>query len=291
MTPTLAILGGSGLYGLAENEPQRSIAASTPYGAPSGNIQELELSGSRVLFLARHGAGHRLAAHEVNYRANVFALKALGATHLLSVSAVGSLRLDFEPGHIVTVDQYIDNTKRRASTFFEGQGVVVHASLADPVDASFSQLLCRVARELDATVHDAGTYLCIEGPQFSTRAESKLYRALGADVIGMTNLPEARLAREAELAYASLCFVTDYDAWHESELPVQVENVLQQLHQNAALARRILARLIERSSQLPHSAAARALDQSLLTAPAQISADVRLRLAPLLERVLRARGG
>lgn len=291
MSQTLAILGGSGLYGLDDGEPHRLLQVQTPYGEPSGSVQELSFAGLRLLFLARHGAGHRLAAHEVNYRANVFALKSLGATHLLGISAVGSLRSDFEPGHVVAVDQYLDQTKRRASTFFEGQGVVVHASLADPVDAGLSRFLCRVCREVGATVHESGTYLCIDGPQFSTRAESKLYRSMGAHVIGMTNLPEARLAREAELAYASLCFVTDYDAWHETEQPVQVETVLGQLRSNADLARRILVRLLTDAAPLPENSAARTLDQSLLTAPQLISRETRLRLAPLLDRVLQARGG
>lgn len=291
MSRTIGILGGSGLYALDGPSFVRELTVTTPFGAPSDVIVEAELSGTRVLFLARHGRGHRLAAHEVNYRANVFALKQLGATHLLSASAVGSLQQHIRPGDVVVVNQYIDQTRRRAASFFEGRGVVVHVSLADPVDADLHAGVCQAAERAGARVHGAGTYVCIEGPQFSTRAESRLFKGFGADVIGMTNMPEARLAREAELAYASLCLVTDYDAWHHSEAPVQVSAVLEQVRANAELASRTLIELLERAGSLASDGpASKTLDMALLTAPAQIAPEVRRELAPLLERVLAARG-
>ena len=286
----LGILGGSGLYEMPGLEDARERVVQTPFGAPSAPIVEARLGGRRLLFLPRHGRSHHLAAHEVNYRANVYALKAAGAAQVLSVSAVGSLRLALAPGHVVLVDQYIDRTRHRPSTFFEGVGVVVHASLADPVDGSLRAALGAAAHAAGATVHERGTYVCIDGPQFSTRAESRLFQPLGCDVVGMTNLPEARLAREAELPYASLCLVTDYDCWHEAEKPVEVATVLAQLRANATLATEIVRRLVPHLPEASASAAARALDAALLTPVEAISQQARERLGVLLDRVLAGAG-
>lgn len=286
---TLGVLGGSGLYALNELREIARHTLDTPFGAPSGEIVEAELDGARLLFLPRHGKDHALAAHEVNYRANVYALKALGAGQLLGVSAVGSLRADMAPGHVVLVDQFIDRTRARASTFFEGHGVVAHTGFADPVDPALRAVLAELARAAGAVVHTAGTYVCIDGPQFSSRAESALHRQWGADVVGMTNLPEARLAREAELPYASLCVVTDFDVWHQSEAPVSVSRVLAQVHANAALGARIVRDLLRCLPDPSLSESARALDDALLTPPQRISAAARTAYGVLLERVLRAR--
>ncbi len=286
---TLGVIGGSGLYGMAGLREVRRLTVDTPFGPPSDQLVEAELDGVRILFLPRHGSGHRLAAHEVNYRANVYALKAAGADQLLGVSAVGSLRQEIAPGDVVLVDQFVDRTRNRPSTFFEGCGVVAHAGFADPVDPALRHALAEAARGAGATVHARGTYVCIDGPQFSTRAESALHRQWGADVVGMTNLPEARLAREAELPYASLCLATDYDVWHATEAPVEVARVMAQVQANAALAADIVRSVLR---QLPDAAAsptARALDSALLTSPAQIDAAARARLGVLLDRVLRAR--
>lgn len=285
---TLAILGGSGVYALDGLTDVRELPTPTPFGDPADVLVEGWLGPLRLLFLPRHGRGHRIPAHAVNYRANVFALKARGATQLLSLSAVGSLQEAIAPGDVIVVDQYIDHTKRRVGTFFES-GLVVHASLADPVDAALANAVAQAAEAEGARVHRGGTYVCIDGPQFSTRAESHLYRSWGADVIGMTNLPEARLAREAELPYASLCVVTDYDCWHPAEAPVQVSAVLDQLRRNAALSKRIVQRLaqcVPPSASSPHS---RTLDNALLTPASALDPATREQLAPLLERVLAAR--
>ena len=292
MTPRcLGVLGGSGLYGLEELTSFRELATpETPFGAASGVVSEGHLVGVRLLFLPRHGAGHRVGAHEVNYRANVYALKAAGAEQLLSISAVGSLRESIVPGDVVLVDQYVDLTRQRPSTFFEGCGVVAHVSLAQPTDAALRLALLGAAGEAGAKAHHPGKYVCIEGPQFSTRAESELYRSWQLDVIGMTNMPEARLAREAELPYASLCLVTDFDCWHHSEAPVEVATVIEQLHRNAALATRVLSRLVPQLPDPTKSPASRALDTGLLTAPAQISAAARSRLGVLLARRLEQAG-
>lgn len=286
---TLGVIGGSGLYAMGELREVARHSIDTPFGAPSAELVEAELDGARLLFLPRHGTDHALAAHEVNYRANVYAMKALGAGQLLGVSAVGSLRADMAPGDVVLVDQFIDRTRARASTYFEGHGVVAHTGFADPVDAALRDAVADVARIAGATVHNAGTYVCIDGPQFSSRAESALHRQWGADVVGMTNLPEARLAREAELPYASLCLVTDFDVWHQTEAPVAVRQVLAQVQANAFLAARIVRDLLRCLPDPSRSEAAYALDDALLTPPSRISAAARNVYGVLLERVLRAR--
>src|SRR3984957_1760602 len=242
---TLAVIGGSGLYeidGLTHVEERR---VETPFGPPSDAIVSGTLGDTRLLFLPRHGRGHRIAPHAINYRANICALKQLGATHLVTVSAVGSMKENIEPGDLVVADQFIDLTKRRASTFFD-EGLVAHVSFADPVCVELAGALGdAAARAMKATdsphhVHRPGTYVCIEGPQFSTRAESLLYRSWGVDVIGMTAMPEAKLAREAELPYAVLALATDYDCWHDTEPAVDVAGVLAVVRRNVAAAARAI---------------------------------------------------
>ncbi len=283
---TLAVLGGSGLYTMPGLEDVREQRVVTPFGEPSDAIVSARLGEARLLFLPRHGRDHRIAAHEVNYRANIYALKLLGATHVLSVSAVGSLREDIAPGDVVLVDQYVDRTQGRKKTFFEGCGVVVHAGFADPVDARLRGVALEAAGRVGARTHDGGTYLCIDGPQFSTRAESRLHRAWGLDVIGMTNLPEARLAREAELPYASLCMVTDYDVWHATEAPVEVARVIALLRGNAELAARIVRAIAGCGFDPSSSPATHALDTALLTPLRAIDAAAKVQLGILLARVL-----
>ena len=235
------------------------------------------LGGTELLFLPRHGRGHVYPPHLVNYRANVCALKRLGATHLVSLSAVGSMREDIAPGHVVLVDQYIDLTRQRSNTFFE-DGIAAHVSMADPVCPMLASAAASAARRAGATVHERGTYVCIDGPQFSTRAESLLYRSWGVSVIGMTAMPEAKLAREAELPYATVAFATDYDCWHHEEEAVSVEAVIAVLRKNADLAKRIV---VELSGALPNpddSPATGALKYALITAKNQITREARTRL-------------
>lgn len=281
MRSILGVIGGSGNYdlpGLCEVTEQK---VETPYGAPSDIIVSGRLGDTTMLFLPRHGRGHRLAPHRVNYRANICALKMLGATQVVSLSAVGSMRENLRPGDVVVVDQYVDFTRRRESTFFD-QGIVAHVGLAEPVCAQLVKACVDAATRAGATVHDSGTYLCIEGPQFSTRAESLLYRSWNIDVIGMTALPEAKLAREAGLAYATVAFVTDYDCWHADHESVSVQAVVEVLRQNVALARRIVAEL---SADLPdprQSIARGALQGAIMTDPSAIDPNARARLAWLL---------
>jgi 5'-methylthioadenosine phosphorylase len=259
---------------------------STPFGDPSDAIVRGQIDGATLLFLPRHGRGHRYAPHRINYRANLFALKKLGAQQIISVSAVGSLRESLKPGHIVVVDQYIDRTRSRPSSFFEDHGIVAHVEFAEPVDRALANALYQAATQVNATVHQGGTYVCIEGPQFSTRAESHLFRSWNADVIGMTNLPEARLAREAELPYASLTMVTDYDCWHEAEEDVSVSTVIEVLNRNVETARRILRAAAKIAPDPAQSPATSALQNAILTAPEQISKQSREQLALLIGKYL-----
>ncbi len=277
----LGVVGGSGIYDIPGLVTFASHDLETPYGPPSAPIVEGELLGRRILFLPRHGRHHEIAPHEINYRANVCALKMLGATQLVSLSAVGSLREEIQPGDVVVVDQYIDLTKRRLGTFFE-DGAVAHVAFADPVCAELSEAAALAAEQTGARVHRGGTYVCMEGPQFSTRAESRLYRSWGASVIGMTALPEGKLAREAELPYCTVAFATDYDAWHETEQPVSVEAILAVLEQNGQLAQRIVGLLPEFLPSPWTSSASRALEHALLTPIERIPEATRRRLAWLL---------
>ncbi len=241
--PAVGIIGGSGLYDLEGLSDVRWRRVRTPFGAPSDAYCEGRFEGRRVVFLPRHGRGHRRLPSEVNFRANIWGLKALGVEWVVSISAVGSLREAIEPLHLVVPDQFFDFTRRRASSFF-GDGIVAHVGMAEPVCPDLAGRLDKAARAAGAVVHRGGTYLCIEGPQFSTRAESGVYRTCGMDVIGMTNMPEAKLAREAELCYATLALVTDYDVWHDTHAAVTVDVVVRNLLTNVATARQVLRRLI-----------------------------------------------
>ena len=279
---TLGIIGGSGLYELEGLTDVQEIAVATPFGMPSDTIVAGTLEGTRLLFLPRHGRGHRFPPHRVNYRANVLALKMSGAEQILSVSAVGSMREEIHPGDMVVVDQFIDRTRGRVDTFFADDGVVAHVEFAHPIDAQLAGALASAARRTGARLHESGTYVCIEGPQFSTLAESTLYRSWGASVIGMTNLPEARLAREAELPYATLAMATDFDCWHHEHDAVSVEAIIAVMQQNVAKAKSII---IELANAVPDPAgrpATSALAGAIITDPASIPADVRDKLRPLL---------
>ncbi|MEM8609458.1 MAG: S-methyl-5'-thioadenosine phosphorylase [Myxococcota bacterium] len=286
MKRTLGIIGGSGLYELEGLSDVEEVTLSTPFGDPSDSIVAGTLGTTRLLFLPRHGRGHRIPPHRINYRANILALKMAGAEQLLSVSAVGSMREDIHPGEMVVVDQFIDRTRHRTDTFFDDDGVVAHVEFAEPIDAALAESLTDAAKSVGATVHRGGTYLCMEGPQFSTRAESDLYRSWGVAVIGMTNMPECRLAREAELPYATLAMATDYDCWHESHASVSVESVIAVMTANVAAARQII---VELSRTLPDPAgrpATSALANAIITDRSTFSAAARKKLAPLIDRYL-----
>jgi len=238
----LGVIGGSGLYSMKELNIAEKVTVDTPFGAPSEDIVIGELNGTRMAFLPRHGSGHFIPPSEINFRANIFALKKLGVEQIISVSAVGSMKEKLQPGHFSIPYQFIDKTTRRISTFFT-TGIVGHVALADPVCLATAKDLSLAAHKVDAVVHDGGTYVCIEGPQFSTRAESNVYRQWGVDIIGMTNATEAKLAREASLCYATLALVTDYDCWKEEEEHVTVEAVLEIMHKNVETAQKILKEL------------------------------------------------
>ena len=281
----LGVIGGSGLYAMAELEEVEEHAVETTYGAPSDAIVSGRLGATRFLFLPRHGRGHRFAPHEINYRANVLALKQLGAEQIVSVSAVGSMKEQIAPGDVVLPDQFVDRTRHRPNTFFEGIGVVAHVELADPVDAALQQALYKAAITAGAKTHRGGTYVCIEGPQFSTRAESNLFRSWGVDVIGMTNLPEARLAREAELPYATVAMATDYDCWHQSEESVSVNAVIAVLQKNVKMAQAILRALASNVPDPSESPAHRAMEHAIITAPERVTEEAKKKLAPVCGRL------
>lgn len=278
----IGVIGGSGLYDLAGLERPEVVRVPTPFGAHSGPLVVGELRGRRVAFLPRHGRGHLVPPSAIPARANVYALKALGVTQVVGVSAVGSLRADYEPGHLVVPHQLVDWTKGRASTFF-GEGLVVHVSLADPYCLRLRADLAEAARAAANTpVHDSGTYICMEGPQFSTRAESELYRFLKMDVIGMTAAPEAKLAREAELCYAGLALVTDYDCWHSGAEDVDADQVSQVMARNAEAAVNTLAALIEKLPADPECPCRNALAHAIITDRTAVPQVVRDQLELLI---------
>lgn len=282
----IGVIGGSGLADGIGLDDAQDIAVQSPFGDPSGPVTMGTLGGVRFTFLARHGAGHRLPPSAVNYRANIDALKRCGVTDVLAISAIGSLREVLAPGQMVAVDQFIDRTEGRARSFF-GPGLVAHVSLADPVCPRLAGLAAAAARGAGATVHDGGCYVAIEGPQFSTRAESAMYRAWGGDVIGMTAMPEARLAREAELPYAVLGMITDYDAWRESEAGVEAAEVFAVMRDNAERAReavRQLARLLP--AERPPSPIDTALEFAFATAPSSRDPALVARLDAVAGRLL-----
>lgn len=286
----IGIIGGSGLYDVEGLRKVKEVAVKTPFGAASDKVVLGELEGIRIAFLSRHGRGHRINPSEINYRANIYALKSLGVRRVISVSAVGSMKESIKPGDVVLPDQFVDLTKRRVSTFFEG-GIVAHVAFGDPVCASLGTALSDAARTVGATVHQGGVYLCIEGPQFSTKGESRLYRQWGASVIGMTNLPEAKLAREAELCYATVALVTDYDCWHETEEAVTVEAILATLHKNVALAKQLLKAAVPKLAPDRTCACHQALRNAIVTAPDHIPASAKRRLNVLIAPYVRTRKG
>ena len=282
----VGIIGGSGLYEMEGLRVLFERTVNTPFGDPSDAYVIGELEGVRVAFLARHGRGHRLMPSELNYRANIFGMKFLGVHTILSASAVGSMKEEYHPTDIVFPHQFIDRTRHRADTFF-GNGLVAHVAFADPICAGVSFIMGEVGRETGARVHMGGVYLCMEGPQFSTRAESALYRTWGVDVIGMTNLQEAKLAREAEICYATMALVTDYDCWHETADAVSVDQVLGYLRANAATAQKILRQSIPQAAQRTRDCAcANALQYAIMTDPRAVPPSVKDDLAPLISKYI-----
>jgi 5'-methylthioadenosine phosphorylase len=281
----LAVFGGSGLYDIEGLKDVEEVHVETPFGSPSDAVVRGRLGDTTLLFLPRHGRGHRIAPHQIPFRANVCAAKKLGATHLLSISAVGSMKEEISPGDFVVVDQFIDLTKRRVSTFFE-DGLVGHVGFADPVCDRLSGSLASAAERAGARVHRGGTYVCIDGPQFSTRAESRLYRSWGVSVIGMTAMPEAKLAREAELPFALLALATDYDCWHESEEDVSVEAVIAVLKKNVSTARGTVAELAGTLPDPSTSRASGALAAAIMTARERIPPATLTRLGWLVGKYI-----
>jgi 5'-methylthioadenosine phosphorylase len=283
----LGVLGGSGVYDIDGLEGAEWRRVDTPWGLPSDDLLFGEIGGVKLVFLPRHGRGHRLTPSGVNARANIDALKRAGCTDLISVSAVGSLREDLPPGTFVAVDQYIDRTFAREKSFF-GEGLVAHVSMADPVCPRLAALAAEAAREAGAPTVEGGTYLAMEGPQFSTRAESELYRSWGCSVIGMTNMPEAKLAREAELPYASICMVTDYDCWHDEHDAVDVDQVVRVLMANAAKARDLVGRLARKlTGPRPASPIDSCLDSAIITPAGSRDPKLARKLDAVAGRVLR----
>jgi len=282
---SIGIIGGSGLYDMAELTDREERTITTPFGDPSGPYIVATLRGRRVAFLARHGHGHRLLPSELNFRANIFGFKTLGVEWILSASAVGSLREDYKPLDLVVPDQFFDRTRGRVSTFF-GDGLVAHVGFAHPFCGSLSDIMVSSANDAGATVHRGGTYVCMEGPQFSTIAESQSYRASGFDIIGMTNLQEAKLAREAEICYVTLALVTDYDCWHPSHDSVTVDMIIRNLTENAKMAQQVIARAVERLPIARDCECARALASAIITRPDAISAAARTKLQPLVGKYL-----
>jgi 5'-methylthioadenosine phosphorylase len=285
MTCEIGIIGGSGLYDIEELADRRDVTLETPFGAPSGPYVTATLRGRRVAFLARHGAGHRLLPGELNFRANIFGFKLLGVERILSASAVGSLREDYRPLDIVVPDQFFDRTRGRISTFFGG-GLVAHVGFAHPVCGELAGIAIESARAVGARVHGSGTYVCMEGPAFSTLAESQAYRSGGFDIIGMTNLQEAKLAREAEICYTTIALVTDYDCWHPEHDSVTVEMIIANLVQNATTAQKIIAEAVGRAPAARGCGCGRALEHALITRPEHVPADLKRALAPLIGKYL-----
>ena len=281
---TVGFIGGSGLYNMDGLTNTQEVDVQTPYGQPSDSIVTGELDGISVAFLPRHGRGHRISPSELPVRANIYAMKQLGVQRLISISAVGSLKEELKPLDLVVPDQIIDRTRERPSTFF-GEGLVAHVGFADPFcHALRSQAVEAAAGETD--VHDGGAYVVIEGPQFSTRAESEMHRSWGASIVGMTALPEARLAREAEMCYVTLAFVTDYDVWHDSEEDVSVELVVQNLMQNVRTAQTIVRRMASSVPGVRSCGCGRALENAIITSRDLIPPATRKRLGPLVDKYL-----
>jgi 5'-methylthioadenosine phosphorylase len=282
--PAIGIIGGSGLYDLDGLTDREEIAVTTPFGDPSDKIVTGMLAGRRVCFLPRHGKGHRILPTELNHRANIYALRSLGVRFIVAVTAVGSLKEEYRPRDIVLPDQFFDRTSRREHHTFFGRGVVAHVAFADPISAGLRKILADESRAAGCTVHDGGTYVCMDGPAFSTRAESHANRQLGFDIIGMTNLPEAKLAREAEIALATLAMITDYDCWKVEEEPVTAQTVISHLMHNSATAKQILSRVIPRIPTTADWPEHRALDHAIMTDRSLWPAETVQSLRAILER-------
>ena len=278
----IGIIGGSGLYDLPGFTAQKWLTVKTPFGPPSDQFLTGQFAGRDVAFLPRHGRGHRILPGELNHRANIWAMKKLGVAWIISASAVGSLQARYKPGHIVVIDQFLDRTKQSANHTFFGRGIVAHVAFADPICEELRRLLLQTARSLKAVAHDGGTYVCMEGPAFSTRAESMTNHRLGYDVIGMTNLGEAKCAREAEIAYATMAMITDYDCWKTDEDHVTLEMILDCLHRNADMARAIVARAIPRIPKTPDWPCHNALQNAIVTQRNLWPARTVKELAPII---------
>ncbi|MFQ5786644.1 MAG: S-methyl-5'-thioadenosine phosphorylase [Thermodesulfobacteriota bacterium] len=277
----IGVIGGSGLYELEGLEDVESKKVETPWGDPSDKLMMGKLGDTKMIFLPRHGLGHRILPSEINYRANIFALKKLGVSYIVSVSAVGSMQEEIAPGHVVIPSQFFDHTKKRESSFF-GDGIVAHVSMADPVCPMLSDALYEASKNMGAIVHEGGVYICIEGPQFSSRAESHIYRKWGVDVIGMTNMPEAKLAREAEICYATLALSSDYDCWHEHHEDVSVEDIIQTLEKNSELAKKVLKEVVNTINEEKNCNCNTALKDAIITSRDSINEEVKERLGPLI---------
>ena len=282
----IGVIGGSGLYEMADLKNLKSVKVKTPFGEPSDEYILGTLNNREMVFLPRHGKGHRILPTELNFRANIYGMKKLGVEWILSVSAVGSMKEEIAPGNIVVPDQFIDMTKRRISTFF-GNGIVGHVAFADPVCGDLHNILYQSGLNAGATVHKGGVYICIEGPQFSTRAESLTYRKWGVDVIGMTNVTEAKLAREAEICYATIALATDYDCWHEAEEDVTVEAILEILHKNVTTAQKIIKNAVSKIDTERKCSCKNALQNAILTAKNKIPKKTKKDLELIIGKYLK----
>lgn len=282
----IGIIGGSGLYSMEGLEDVQEITVDTPFGSPSDAYIKGILEGKEVIFLARHGRGHRILPSELNFKANIYGLKKLGVTRIISVSAVGSMREELRPLDVVIPDQFFDRTKDRPCTFF-GEGVVGHISVADPICSDLADLLYKCGQEIGCRIHKGGTYICIEGPQFSTRAESKIYRQWGVDVIGMTNLTEAKLAREAEMCYTTVALVTDYDVWHEGEDDVSADAIIANLQKNVITAQELIKSTIRQISEATGCGCQESLKYAIVTAPELIPSKTKEKLEVIMGQYLK----
>lgn len=281
------IIGGTGVDEIEDLTNREEIKVNTPFGSPSSKIIAGKLKDIKVAFLSRHGKGHILLPSEINYRANIFALKKLGVENILSVSAVGSLKEEIEPLNIVLPDQFFDRTRKRVSTFF-GNGIVAHVNFADPICASLKNIVYNVCMELEIEAVNGGTYVCIEGPHFSSRAESNFYRKFGFDVIGMTNLPEAKLAREAEICYSTVALVTDYDCWHNEYSEVDIEMVFENLIKNSENAKKIIRNTILKMQEKKSCDCSKALENAIITREDLITDEIKEKLNPIIGNYLKS---
>lgn len=281
----IGVIGGSGLYEMEGLHDVESVEMTTPWGKPSDNLVKGIFNDTELIFLPRHGKGHNITPSEINYRSNIYAMKMLEVDWIISVSAVGSMKREIAPGHIVIPSQFIDHTKKRESTFF-GDGVVAHVSMAEPVCSQLSQVLFNAALDVGATVHKGGTYICIEGPQFSTKAESELYRSWNVDVIGMTNMPEAKLARESEICYSTLALSTDYDCWHEEFDDVTVEDIVETLKKNVDMAKEIIKNVVGIIPEEKKCGCSTALSNAIITGADEIKKSDNEKIKLLIERYI-----